>query len=255
MPSIHSFERPLLVLAHPGHEIGVYGFLGRFRCPVMAWTDGSGRRRWPRAAASRQLVEHAGAEAFEPFGIVPDGELFRAMLEGDPKPFVEWFDCVKFRLAGSDITDVVTEAAEGFNPIADALRWIVAAAAESVGGVKVWEWPVVGPPVSVVPMGGHAFDLTEFEFHRKLNAAHGCIDLAPEVDDAIHRHGLSRFRREVLTPALGWCSPPDALTPHRYEEHGERLAAGGHVKQAIRYADHVKPLLNTIEVRAFGSAA
>ncbi len=252
MPSAVRFERPLLVLAHPGHEIGVYGFLGRHRCPVMAWTDGSGRCRWPRSESSRRLVKGAGAEPVEPFGMVSDMALYRAMLESDARPFVEWFEFVAGQLRTSRITDVVTEAAEGFNPIADALRWIVSAAAESLGGVKVWEWPVVGAPVSVVPMGGEAFDLTEFEFHRKMNAAHSCIDLAPEVDQAIHTHGISRFRREVLTPALRWCSPPEPMTPPRYEAHGEQLAAVGQVKRAIRYAEHVKPMLGKIEERAFG---
>ena len=252
MSSVQQFERPLLVLAHPGHEVGLYGFLGRYRPPVMAWTDGSGRRRWPRAESSRGVVRSAGAEAVEPFGLVSDAILYRAMLDHDAKPFVEWFETVRQRMREFATTDAVTEAAEGFNPITDALRWIVAAAAESVGRVKVWEWPVVGPPVSVVPMGGEAFDLTEFEFHRKLNAAHGCIDIAPEVDDAVQRHGLSRFRREVLTPALKWCSPAEAVTPPGYERRGEQLAAAGQVKEAIRYAEHVRPVLRHIEERAFG---
>lgn len=252
MPRAHHFERPLLVLAHPGHEVGLYGFLGRYRPPVMAWTDGSGRRRWPRAESSRSVVQSAGAETVEPFGLVPDSILYRAMVEHDAEPFVEWFEIVEKRMRESQITDVITEAAEGFNPIADALRWIVSAAAETLGPVKVWEWPVVGAPVSVVPMGGEAFDLTEFEFHRKMNAAHGCIDIAPEVAEAVQRHGLSRFRREVLTPALRWCSPAEAVTPPGYERRGEQLAATGQVKEAIRYAEHLRPVLRQIEQRAFG---
>ena len=252
MPPAPPFERPLLVLAHPGHEVGLFGFLCRHRPPVMAWTDGSGRRRWPRAEASRGVLAAAGAVAVERYGAVPDGELYAALLGRDPRPFVAWYDAVAEELRTSAATDAVTEAAEGFDPLADALRWIVAAAAEAVGGVRVWEWPAAGPPVSVVPMGGAAFDLTEFEFHRKLAAAHGCVDLAPEVDAAVRRHGLARFRREVLTPALRWCSPPEPMTPPGYERRGEELAAGGQVREAIRYADHVRPVLRGVEERAFG---
>jgi hypothetical protein len=41
-------ERALLVVAHPGHELRLFGWLSYARADVLVLTDGSGRSARPR---------------------------------------------------------------------------------------------------------------------------------------------------------------------------------------------------------------
>ena len=79
------------------------------------------------------------------------------------------------------------------------------------------------------------------EAERKLEAAAQYVELASEVRVALIASGLDAFRVECFWPAT---SVSNALpTPRRWEQRAEALVASGVHAQAIRYRDHVAPLV------------
>src|ERR1700687_3197739 len=81
--------RALLVMAHPGHELRLFGWLCNARPDVLVLTDGSGHSGRPRIAATRGVVQVTGARAGPVFGELTDRELYVALLKGDAAPFAK----------------------------------------------------------------------------------------------------------------------------------------------------------------------
>jgi hypothetical protein len=75
--------RAALVVAHPGHELRVHGWLEQARPLVFVLTDGSGGSGVPRLGSTARLIDRAGAERGSIFGRVPDRDLYAAILDHD----------------------------------------------------------------------------------------------------------------------------------------------------------------------------
>src|SRR5215470_12779269 len=75
--------RAALVLAHPGHELRVHGWLEAARPLVFVLTDGSGHSDRGRLASTTRVLEQAGAERGPLYGRLTDRALYGALLAGD----------------------------------------------------------------------------------------------------------------------------------------------------------------------------
>jgi len=71
-----------LVIAHPGHELRVHGWLEKARPLVFVLTDGSGRSGLPRLNSTRKVLLDAGAKTGPIFGRFTDAETYASIPRG-----------------------------------------------------------------------------------------------------------------------------------------------------------------------------
>jgi hypothetical protein len=256
-------NRPaLLVVAHPGHELRVHGWLELARPEVWVLTDGGGRTGSGRLASSRDVIERAGARVGPVFGAFTDQAAYRLLLAGDVEPVARLLERLTDRLAEEETIYVVADACEGFNPVHDLCRVLVDAAAgraERRTGrpVDCFDFPLEAAPDSP---GGDGDDrrllLDEAAVARKLTAAQGYPEMAAEVERALASHGRAAFAVERLRPV----DPRRPLVaplagPPLYERFGEERVAAGQYREVLRFAEHFAPFVAALLAEAGGRAA
>lgn len=240
---------PLLVVAHPGHEVRVHGWLALTKPTVCVLTDGSGHTATARLASSARVIAEVSASQGPIFGALSDQALYEALRRGD----AQRFDALALALAAliveQRITLVVGDAAEGFNPGHDVCRFLVdaavALAAQQGQSALNLEFVLDAAPEALSPGGpdgARCVRLDDAALDRKLAAARGYVELRDEVESALARYGREAFRHEWLRPpttaqVVASC---DAEPPF-YERHGRARVAQGIYAEPLTWRDHVRP--------------
>jgi hypothetical protein len=248
-------RRPALVIAHPGHELKVFGWASHYRVLVHVITDGSGRTGISRMPSTTRVLNSLGAETGEIHGAFPDGEIYRAILEQDVPLFLGIVDTIASSFIAHDVDLVAGDAREGFNPTHDMCRMLVNAAVEMVhrrSGRQI---------------ANYEFCLTEWErgcpeihdercwhvrlkdtlLQRKLEAARAYGELRDEVRHALASQGEEHFRIECLKRVLHAVRQEHAPERPFYETWGERRVAEREYASVIRYEKHMAPLQHAID--------
>lgn len=244
-----------LVLAHPGHELLVHGWLERARPVVFVLTDGSGRTGRSRLASTTGVLRRAGARPGAVYGHWSDAALYAVILEGVVQDLYRLVDALAEQLVGLDIDFVVGDALEGYNPCHDLARYVVNAAVRRVTRrhrrtVGNYEFLLAAPPT---PPAGDAdpgllvHRLDDAAFRRKVAAARGYTGLQEEIARVREEADLESFRVECVRPVdpEAMLSRFDAATPF-YETWGARRVSEGHYSTVIRYREHVRPLARAL---------
>jgi len=120
-------KRGLLAIAHPGHELRVFGWVSEVHPRVLVLTDGSGSSRTSRIESSRALLAGCKAEPSDVFGLMSDRELYDLLLNGLHRA-TEWHQLLEWfvhELTDHAIDYVVGDAVEGINTGHDILRELV----------------------------------------------------------------------------------------------------------------------------------
>lgn len=135
---------------------------------------------------------------------------------------------------------VVTDAAEGYNPVHDLCKLIAGAAIEiSETATTHLEYAVVQHPSA--NGGVLAVELDDQLYRMKIEQARRFAPLIPEVDDLLARYGADAYRRELLRPVSDWMHV-DITTKPDYERFGEERGYA-HV---IRRDEHFVPLRDAL---------
>ncbi|MFL6542826.1 MAG: hypothetical protein ACJ8I9_06640 [Chthoniobacterales bacterium] len=248
-------QRAALVIAHPGHELRVHRWLEIARPSVFVLTDGSGRSGRSRLAATRNVINAAGARIGPVYGLWTDHGIYHAIRRQEVDELVQLAKTLASELLAAGIDYVVADAVEGYNPSHDICRYIVDAVVEylaQVGerSVQSYEFLLVGRP-DVCPDelqdASLCVQLDPAATARKIAAARGYAELKSEVDAAVAQFGESVFGTEYLLPA----EPARSLARFRnrrpyYETYGEQQVAAGHYDEPIRYTTHVEPLVYAV---------
>jgi hypothetical protein len=209
-------RRSALVIAHPGHELRVHGWLEREKPVVFVLTDGSGGSRGSRIGSTRRLIADIGASPGPIFGTLSDRELYEALVNVDTGFFTALADEIAESLSSLGVQTVLADAREGYNSghdicraVADAAVMIARATAKT--SLASFEFLLVGRPDHTDP-GGLRIELDDSALARKIAAARAYPEMAQEVDAALERFGAEAFRIECLrtTPAVGEWRPSDA---------------------------------------------
>lgn len=229
-----------LVIAHPGHELRVHGWVARNRPVVHVLTDGSGSRGRSRIESTRRLLEAAGARPGLLFGRFTDRDLYRAILANEWTLFADLSEELAEALARDRIAVVAGDAAEGFNPGHDVARLLVNAAVmrrESEGARVVnLEFPLHGR----APGG---IRLTAPEIERKLRAARDYPEMAEEIQATLDREGIEALGTEPLRPVdYGLSLEGRFEEPPAYESYGEARVRAATYAEVIRFREHLAPL-------------
>ncbi len=244
-----------LVVAHPGHELRVHGWLEAVRPSVFVITDGSGAHGCSRLSSTEDLLRRAGARPGAIFGRLTDRAAYEAVLARDAGLFLGLAGELADFLVRQRMATVVGDAREGYNPVHDVTRSIIDAAVRIAGerghAVRNFDFLVVGMD------DGQAADDREAAVRvaldpaglaRKLEAARGFAELEGEVAESLARWGPAAFQVEYLRPVTTCAaSGADTDPPPLYERFGEERVAAGRYQDVLRYAEHVLPLVRALE--------
>ena len=246
-------RRTALVVAHPGHELRVFGWAQANHSLVYVLTDGSGRSGISRLPSTARLLASLGCECGDIFGMASDRAIYRALREHRYDFFIHLLDLLSASFQRHDIELVGGDATEWFNPTHDVCRMLINAAVA----------------ISLLATGreiaNYEFCLTEWEqtsqqehdsrcwhlqlddsaLQSKMDAAYAYVELHDEVERAIAARGEENFRTECLRRV----TTIDSKTPEKpfYEIWGERRVAEGEYNSVIRYKEHLLPLQQAID--------
>jgi len=265
-----------VVVAHPGHEVRLHGWLERERPQVFILTDGSGRAGQPRIASTSRYLEKFGLRPARVYGRLTDLEVYAALLARDHGLLLSLCEELADAFVAGGVTRVVADASEGYNTTHDVCRLVADAAVELARRacgreVRSYDYPVVRRPDHCPEprrAGAVWLHLDEETFGRKLSAAFEFYpELAAETREALGgrgheaavRHfdlhadehaatdlsGLDMFRVECLRPVSAGDPPFDGEVPF-YEQRGESKVAEGLYGRVIRYREHLAPLADAL---------
>ncbi len=250
-------SRPVLVLAHPGHELFLSAWIRQARPNVCVFTDGSGRLSDPRIETTHAILESIGAEPGPIFGRFSDKQLYQAILQGRLDLFRSLARDMADFLIENETALVVADGYERQFLAHDVCRLVagsaVSMAEESLGrGIEQAGYPLYGyrgsrPDPADDPW--LRFQLNDEELDWKLRSARSFPDpcLQQEIDELIETRGLNRFRSEVIfrVSRLHGFDDAEEIKP-LYELHGEKLVEEGEYPQVVRYREHVQPIAEAL---------
>lgn len=246
-----SFSRAALVVAHPGHELRLYGWMEAVRPRLFVLTDGSGRSGIGRVPSTSRIVELTGSARGEIYGLYTDAEIYVAILQQRFDFFEHLRNVLCDALIANGIDLVVGDSIEGYNSIHDVCRLVIDSAVEQANGqtrgrpLVNYDFPVVGRANCGSNDTAIRIKLSGPVLKRKIAAARGYLELAVEVEASFSELGAEAFDTECLRSVANALQESVADKPF-YEIHGERQVAAGHYKQAIRYREHILPIAEAL---------
>jgi len=232
----------LLLVAHPGHELLLHGWIGRAKPTVHVLTDGSSAAR---LASTAELLRESGAVAGPIFGRLSDREAYAMILEGNAALMLSLATELAEEIAMRRPAAIVADAVEGYNPVHDLCRLVAGAAIEIAGtGTTQYEYALVNAPDS---FGGDvvAFDLDGTAHAAKIESARARAALVPDIDELLSRHGAGAYRRETFRAVADWTDVGSGAPP-LYERFGEERVAAHRYAHVIRRAEHMVPLRDAL---------
>jgi hypothetical protein len=249
LPEAIADRTALLVVAHPGHELRVHGWLELVRPQVWVLTDGSGHGASGRMASTTRLLAAAGAIRGRIYGRLRDRDAYQLLLEGDAAAVASLVEELAAALVAHEIDYVAGDACEGFNPVHDLCRLVIDAAvllASRRNGHRIgnFEFALDAGPDWRGRGDEVCWELDDEALARKLAAARDYPELADEVERALQAHGAGAFRRERLhavEPLRTLAGRFDGRP--QYERFGEERVAAGHYTRVLRYDSHFSPLV------------
>lgn len=256
MKSSNGTRRAALVIAHPGHELRVYGWLEAARPLVFVLTDGSGRTGHSRLQSTVNILEGVGARPGSIFGRFTDQAVYQATLGHDHALFKALARELADELVRERVDYVAGDAEEGYNTAHDICRLVLNAAVELASrerGVPVvnYDFLLTGRPAecpSHLRESAVWLRLDDATFGRKLTAAGNYSELAAEVATAIDENGESAFRVECLRPVVDVDCRAGRFNTEKpyYERYGEQQVAAGHYEKVISYREHILPIAEAL---------
>lgn len=250
--NLSTISRAALVVAHPGHELRVHGWLEQARPLVFILTDGSGGVGQNRLESSRRLLERAGAEPSGVFGPHSDRELYAAILAGECGLFTALIDRLADAFSREGIKVVAGDATEGYNPGHDACRLVIDAAvelADSTSRISNYAFPLTGSPGTPPPdcdPKPEVLSLDDAAFARKRAAAEAYTELQSELDAAVRSGGWEVFRCEYLYPTAKRREAHTFADAPYYEQYGQQQVESGRYREVLRYREHFLPLRDAV---------
>jgi hypothetical protein len=246
-----------LLIAHPGHELRLHGWMETRRPVVFVLTDGSGHSQRSRLGSTTAVLKQCGAEPGSIYGRFTDAELYSLILKGERLALCRLVAELADELAALGVSTLAGDGVEGYNPSHDLCQYLMRAAAsraEQKTGrpIERYQFPVVGHPddgegpsqgdgALLVTLGPAAVE-------RKLAAAWSYPEMRNEVQDAVARYGRAAFSVERLRKSdIARDEARLAREAPFYESHGEKQVAAGHYASVLRYKEHFQPLVRTLD--------
>lgn len=224
--------RPVLIVAHPGHELRLFAWMEKERPLVSILTDGSGSAAASRVGYSAALLTACGAAAGPVMGLLADRAWYAAILAGDAGPFMAAADAIVAAAERGAL--VVSDPVEGYNPMHDLCSAVADRVAAGLGGRRATF------PLMAASGVGEVLSLDAATERRKRAAVEAYLPLAEEAAGLLRSHPRALGHEAIVPAEFDW---PAALPePPAYERIGAARAAAGVYGTTIAYAAHVRPL-------------
>ena len=247
-------NRSALVIAHPGHELRVFGWYEQARPRLFVLTCGSRSGTHGRLSFSQSLAEHIGATPGSPFGRYLDRQIYQSLLAGEYALFVDWTVELSNALVTLDAALVVTDSWQMYNVAHDLVHVMARVASERAAErlghpIEIVEYMTAPAMHSIaLPEGHEAFrvELDEATLTRKKTAAYAWPDLQQELNDIVATEGLDALRTEIFRKPIEIAllvRRSDLLPP--YDRFGAERVAAGIYRECIRWR-HVQPVVEEI---------
>ena len=250
-----AFRSPALAIAHPGHELRVFGWLTTTRPIVFVLTDGGGSVGRSRLASTSRILGDAKARVGSIYGRVTDQAMYQAILNGDTELFTTLATDLAEALLTNHVDFVAGDAIEGYNPTHDVWRLIINAAVtlanyQCTQKIENRDFPLIGPPDHTdkkTSQNAFIISLDTDLFEKKISAAQAYYELTGEVTDALNSVSQESFKKECFrtAPLTGESDGLNNQKPY-YESYGERKVATGTYKSVIRRQEHVLPIARAL---------
>lgn len=247
LPAFLQNQRAALIVAHPGHELLVHGWLGLASATIYVLTDGSGHSERSRLEATTNLLTAIGASPGCIYGRFTDAQFYRALLNQDVALFTNLASELAEDLARRRIAYVVGDTIEGYNPTHDICRLLINAAVEMAQHatgrpLANYGFAVVARADATRPQSIR-LRLDERAFSDKLAAARAYAEWMAEVDTMLNDAEAKSFRDEYLH-AINDGEDHDAAVaePPFYEQYGEKQVAAGYYQEVLRHRQHILPI-------------
>src|SRR6185503_10487530 len=125
--------RTALVIAHPGHELMVHGWLETMHPLVFVFTDGSGRSNQSRLTSTTRILNQAEARCSGLYGRLTDKAAYAVILNREFELFIALARELSEAFVSERIDYVAGDAFEGYNPMHDVCRLVINAAVTLAG--------------------------------------------------------------------------------------------------------------------------
>src|SRR5207244_9780236 len=170
-----------LLVAHPGHELLLHGWIARNKPVVHVLTDGT------RLGRTAELLRGLGARSGAIFGRLSDAEAYAMILKRNTALLVSLVAELAAQLEGDQPAIIVGDAAEGYNPVHDLCR-LIAGAAIAMAGVptKQYEYAVVNHPHSS-DAASIVVELDAAEYAAKMERVRGQAAALADIDELLSR--------------------------------------------------------------------
>ena len=248
-----SSAKTCLIMAHPGHELRIHGWLEEHRPDTYFLTDGSGRSGIDRLSFSRLTLTNAHCQLFGSDDVWSDSQAYEVFLSGAIETITRRISRVAEHIHQANICTVVCDAIEGFNPVHDLCTVMAAMACRLTQRrhgtvIRLLSFPLEGHPQSMATIDSVKFPLDSNAWNRKLRAIEQNTALQDEVERSFKRHGREAFQVEMLSP-VDLESALRALQTEKpfYETHGEKRVATGAYSHVLRFQQHFQPLVSEIK--------
>jgi len=249
----------VLVVAHPGHELRIHGFLERYRPVVNVITDGSQRSGRSRLSSTDRVLRAAGCRPGPVYGRLSDAEIYEVLLQRDVERLIDIALDIAAELVNPHAAWVAGDAIECYNPAHDVCNAIMRCAVSlaqqrAARPISCFEFPLVGSPSgdSTFALRGDAVGLLldDAAYARKLSAARAYPELADEVDAQLAAVGENPFREEWMWPLRVSSDDAPPVEPPFYETHGAERVSEGHYRRVITYREHLAPINAELRARS-----
>ncbi|MCX7378914.1 MAG: hypothetical protein NTY94_19460 [Alphaproteobacteria bacterium] len=221
----------VLIVAHPGHELRLFGWMRQNKPLFCILTDGSGGGKQARLEYSAALASACGVARGPVFGQRSDRDWYADILAGNPVPFLDAADRIARAAPAGAV--VVADPVEGYNPMHDLTAALADRVAAQIGGRR--ETFALTRPLPGAPT---ALDEATVDAKRAALAAYA--PLADEAAALLSSHPQALHDERLVPAWYDWPAVPTVAPA--YERFGKDRIAAGHYRTIIRYVDHVRPI-------------
>lgn len=245
------------VVAHPGHELRLARWFVTTKPSFFVIAKGSRSTcSEARIQASHGMAVEAGAVPAEPFGSAFDRELYAWILTGDGRAFGRLADTLRDAFVTREVSLVVTDAWQNYNPIHDLTHLLARVAAAEASRrlgrpVEVLDYPVVPDALAGAPRGTERrrIVLTESEVAEKLALIARHPEISDETAGLLAAGGPGVLNIETLHDPRSLADlTPTVDTPPLYECYGRERVAAGLYAEVLRWS-HMAPIVTALAAR------
>jgi hypothetical protein len=261
-PDGHRTARPAaLAIAHPGHELRLTKWISQAKPTVHVLTGGSrSGHASRRVQASSNVLRNLGGQVGTIFGRYLDAEVYRLIMSGDPRLFLDLADELADAFVCQSVRTVVVDGWQLYNVVHDLWHLTVRAAIGKAESrmrlrIEVLDFAVVPESMAARPSGAIRLKipLTSEELARKIGLSRDFPEIGADVDEVLRVGGRPFLEEEMLSQLR----PVRDLFPRPgekplYEKYGEMRVAAGLYASVLRW-EHALPIAEALTEAAAAS--